>query len=99
MSAKVGSLRARYFYWQMQWSFTMTSPRASDSRKVRQRQINQSIAEVTRQLIELVRERIDAGGRVSSSSIARIAIDHRFIGVSFVDYPEEFLDLVEWRQR
>jgi hypothetical protein len=57
------------------------------------------IAEAARLLIELVRAHIDARGRVSSDLIARIAIDDRFVGVSFVDYPDEFMDVAEWRRR
>jgi hypothetical protein len=62
-------------------------------------QLKRSIAEAARQLVEAVRAHIDARGRVSSSLIARIAIDDRFVGVSFVDYPDDFLDLVEWKRR
>ena len=62
-------------------------------------QLNRSIAETARLLIEQVRARIDARGRVDSSLIARIAIDDRFVSVSFVDYPDEFMDIVEWRRR
>jgi hypothetical protein len=61
--------------------------------------LNRSIAETARLLIELVRARIDARGRVSSSLIARIAIDDRFVSASFVDYPDEYMDLGEWKQR
>jgi hypothetical protein len=61
--------------------------------------LNRSIAETTRLLTELVRARIDAKGRVSSDLIARIVIDYAYVGVSFVDYPDDFMDLVEWRRR
>jgi hypothetical protein len=56
-------------------------------------QLNRAIAEAAQLLIAQVR------ARVSSSLIARITIDDRFVSVSFVDYPDDFLDLVEWRAR
>jgi hypothetical protein len=70
--------------------------RVPNSRKTQRRQLNQSIAKAAHELVRLVRAQIDARG---SSLIARIAIDDRFVGVSFVDYPDEFLGLVEWRRR
>jgi hypothetical protein len=57
------------------------------------------IAEAARLLIELVQAHIDAGGRVSSDLIARISIDDRFVGVSFTDYPDDFMAVTEWRRR
>jgi hypothetical protein len=76
----------------------MTSSRVPNSRKTQRRQLNQSIAEVARQLVELVRERINANGRVSFDLVDRIVIDYRFVSVVFVDN-DGFLDLVEWRER
>lgn len=70
--------------------------RVSNSRKVQQRQLNQSIAETARQLVELVREHIDARGRVSSDLIARIVIDHNYVALSFIDYPDEYADVIAW---
>src|SRR5262245_23051220 len=63
------------------------------------KQLNCAIAETARLLIKLVRARIDAGGRVSSSLIARIAIDHSYVSAFFVDYSDDFMDLTEWRAR
>jgi hypothetical protein len=62
-------------------------------------QLKRSIAEATRQLVEAVHAHIDARGRVSSRLTARIAIDDRFVSVSFVDVPDDFMDITEWRRR
>jgi hypothetical protein len=62
-------------------------------------QLKRSAAETTRQLVELVHAYIDARGRVSSSLISRISIDRHFVSLSFVDYPDDFMNLVEWRRR
>jgi hypothetical protein len=73
--------------------------RVSNSRKTQRRQLNQSIAEAARLLVELVREHVDSRGRVDSSLLACIKIDHSFVSASFLDYPDEFGDLVDWRKR
>ena len=68
------------------------------SEKIYRRQVDRSIAETARLLVELVRERIDAGGRVSPDLIAGIRLAGGFVCVSFCDYPDEFMPLVEWRE-
>jgi hypothetical protein len=77
----------------------MTRKRRVYDCKNYRRQSNIEIAEAARHLIDLVREQIDTRGRVSSSLIARIAIDDRFVSVSFVDVPDDFMDITEWRRR
>ena len=83
---------------QMKMRSTMRPSRVSDNRKVRQRQIN-NVAWAARRLLYLVREQIAARGRVNSNLLSHIKIDCDFVSVSFIDYPGEFMDLVEWRQR
>ena len=63
------------------------------------RKIDAAIAATARQLIALVRQRIDMRGRVNPDLLASIQLDHRYVSASFVDYPDDFSDLVEWRRR
>jgi hypothetical protein len=76
---------------------TLKSPRVLNAAKAQRRQLNQSIAETARQLVELVRERINSGP-VSFDLVDRIIVDHSFVSVIFVDN-DGMLDLTEWRRR
>ena len=61
--------------------------------------IDAAIAKTARELVKLVRERIDARGRVDPNLIACIKIDYAFVAASYIDYPDDFGDLVNWRRR
>ena len=61
--------------------------------------IDAAIAETARELIRLVRQRIDIRGRVDPDLLASIKLDHGYVSASFVDYPSEYMDVVCWRQQ
>jgi hypothetical protein len=61
--------------------------------------IDAAIAATARQLIALVRQRIDIRGRVDPDLLASIKLDHGYVSASFIDYPDEYGDIVAWRQQ
>ena len=72
---------------------TLKSPRTCHSRNLRQRQLNQSIAEAAHHLVELVREHIDTN---DFDLVDHIMVG-RYVSVVFVD--ESQSDITEWRRR
>jgi hypothetical protein len=69
----------------------MTSSRIPNSRQTRQGQLNKPIAEVARQLVELV------GKRINLADVHYLAIEREWIDVVYVD--DSRVPLLQYRQK
>jgi hypothetical protein len=75
----------------------MTASPAPDRRRARQRQLENSLANTSWQLVELIRERVEFDARISFNLVNRIVINGTHVGVIFVDDSDG--QSPSWRRR